>query len=136
MGDVNDQLERWADVGAQIGHAREAIRPRRSKRAAAKAARISEAQWRHIEAGRRLVGGVTIPPAVSPQVLEDAALSVGLDPAPLFDRLGWTYEGTGQPAPLDVNRRLDQIETEQREIRALVEQIRDALPSGPQREGQ
>lgn len=129
MKDVNERLARWAVVGRTIGEAREAQRPRRGKRAAARAAGISDAHWRHIEAGRRIVSGIAVPPAVSPQVLEDAAVSVGLDPKPLFDELGWDYKPTN-PAPKTEDR-LSRLEGEMDAIRSdlssLQEDVRQVL---------
>lgn len=118
MSDVNERLTRWAAVGQQIGRAREAQRPRRTKRAAARAAGISEAHWRHIEAGKRIVSGTALPPAVSPQALEDAAASVGLDPEPLFRELGWEYSPTRPEAqaPPGISDRIARLETDMRGI--------------------
>ena len=128
---VDEQLARWAEVGQRIGRARENIRPRRSKRAAAKVAGISEAQWRHIEAGRRVVGGVQIPPAVSHQVLEDAARSVNLDPAPLFEELGWAYAPGDKTTTIYVDTnvlvRLSSLEESQAEMKEELDEVREAV---------
>lgn len=72
------------------------------------------------------MGGVQLPPAVSPQVLEDAAVSLGIDPEPLFAELGWSYApGARSLATATADRiledRLGHIEKDMASIREDLE---------------
>ena len=142
MTDVEQQLARWAPVAEQIASARRRAWPPLSKRAAARLARISEAHWRHIEAGKRNVGGVDIPPAVSASALESAATAMRLDPRPLFELLGWDYQPSEPRVYLDTNMdsrltRLEEtVEAMKEDVGGLQAEVRQLLRRlGPEATG-
>ncbi|HEV2928631.1 MAG TPA: helix-turn-helix domain-containing protein [Propionibacteriaceae bacterium] len=92
-------IAQWRrDVGALLERAR---RERRlSKRAAAQKAGFSEALWRQLEDGRRLINGVEVPANPRDDTLEAAARAVGLDPQAVFDAAQRDYV----PLPDEVDR--------------------------------
>jgi transcriptional regulator with XRE-family HTH domain len=88
-----DEQGAWAEVGNRIREAREAARPELSMRGAAQKAGFSDATWRKIEAGGLTQHGHWTPPNPTNANLEAAAIVVGLDPQPLFELVGRTYQG-------------------------------------------
>lgn len=87
---MTDNADAWKEVGRRIEAARRRLRL--TKRGAATKAGISEALWRHLEAGERSPApGVVVPVSPRDASLEAAARAVALDPAPLFKLVGRDY---------------------------------------------
>lgn len=99
----------WRRVGQLLGEARRSLRPKVSKREAARRAGFSEITWRQLEAGeRQLTKGVKVPPSPKDETLEAAARAVGLDPGIVFSEVGRRYE----PPAMAIVRRSDGISVE------------------------
>lgn len=79
-------MDRYEAIGAKIREARETAGM--SRRAAAKAATISEARWRQIESGRQRRDGVEVPAVTTAETLTLVARAVDLDPQELLDMAG------------------------------------------------
>jgi transcriptional regulator with XRE-family HTH domain len=119
-----DETAAWVEVGRRIREAREALRPKISARKAADLAQMGRTYWQDIERGFRLDGGRFNP---SDEKLEAAALVVGLDPAPLFDLVGRTYEPTNPSGPASFPLPTEAV------LAAMLEElraIREALDPG------
>lgn len=137
-----EQSVAWHEVGRQLRQAREAQRPKMSAREAARRAGISDITYRQLEAGQRQVSkDLTVPVSPRDDTLAKSAKAVGLDPAPLFELVGRTYEdddnggdqpGGGEPrTEAGVTARLDRIEAALRELRGL---LRDFAGRGADRQ--
>ena len=78
----------WLKVGRLLREAKERMRPKLSKREAAKRAGFSEGLWRHLEQGVRITYGVRVLPNPSDENLANAAYAVHLEPDEVFAAVG------------------------------------------------
>ncbi|HXW35986.1 MAG TPA: helix-turn-helix transcriptional regulator [Acidimicrobiales bacterium] len=82
-----DESQRWAEFGRWIAEQREEKGLRR--REAAKLAKVSEAQWRDLETGRKAaVGGIRLLPNPSPDVLARVADALDVPLEDVMARIG------------------------------------------------
>ena len=79
--------DEWRQIGQRLWEGRKRLQL--SKREAASRAGISEALWRQLEGGGKLVEGRVIKPNPRPENLYGALKAVGEDPEAAFDFLHW-----------------------------------------------
>lgn len=82
-----DESRQWVEFGRWLAEQRELRGLRR--REAARRAKVTEAQWRDLETGRKeAVGGIRLLPNPSPEVLERVAAVLELPVEDLLERVG------------------------------------------------
>jgi transcriptional regulator with XRE-family HTH domain len=77
----------WHQIGKHLWEGRKRLQI--SKREAASRAGISEAFWRQLEGGGKLINGRRVEPNPRPENLYAALKAVGEDPEPAFEFLHW-----------------------------------------------
>lgn len=115
------------EAGQAIREARETLGM--TKRAAARAAGISESRWRQIESGVQLKNGVEQPAVTKPETLLQIAKAVGLDPAELLEPNELDPLLTPLAAALDKGEVIDVSEFSERE-RDMIEAFLSGLKTG------
>ncbi|MCZ4557923.1 helix-turn-helix transcriptional regulator [Rhodococcus maanshanensis] len=121
-----DKTEQWP-VGRLIEAGR--IQAHLSKRAAARAAGISEGRWRQIEDGYEVKQGQHFPVRTSPETLVAMAGALGLDAGPILEAAGFDRDAASIPVAshqvVDVTGlSADDIER----VRTIVDALRKAEP--------
>jgi transcriptional regulator with XRE-family HTH domain len=82
-----DESQQWVEFGRWLAEQREEKGLRR--REAARRAKVSEAQWRDLETGRKqAIGGIRLLPNPSPDVLERVAGALDLPVEDVLARIG------------------------------------------------
>lgn len=79
--------DEWRQIGQRLWEGRKRLQM--SKREAASRAGISEALWRQLEGGGKLVNGRVVKPNPRPENLYQALKAVGEDPRDAFTFLHW-----------------------------------------------
>ena len=79
--------DEWTQIGQHLWEGRKRLQM--SKREAASRAGISEALWRQLEGGGKLVNGRVIKPNPRPENLYGALKAIGEDPKSAFALLHW-----------------------------------------------
>lgn len=90
--------DQWA-LGRRITQAR--IAAGLSKRAAARAAGLSEARWRHIESGFEVVRGEKYPTRTTPETVARVASALHLDLAEMLEIAGFDPDSVAN-APVGI----------------------------------
>jgi transcriptional regulator with XRE-family HTH domain len=102
-----DESQQWVEFGRWLAEQREEKGLRR--REAAKRAKVSEAQWRDLETGRKpAVGGIRLLPNPSPDVLERVAGALELPVDEVMARIGRNLNHRSRTAAQRVAARPDE----------------------------
>jgi transcriptional regulator with XRE-family HTH domain len=128
-----DESQQWVEFGRWLTEQREEKGLRR--REAAKLAKVSEAQWRDLETGRKqAIGGIRLLPNPSQDVLERVAAALDLPFDELSSRIGRNFRSGPRRATMGVVRADDDgslLPTKLRRLsdrdRALIETLVDAM---------
>ncbi len=102
-----DESQQWIEFGRWLGQQREEKGLRR--RDAAKLAKVSEAQWRDLETGRKqAIGGIRLLPNPSTDVLERVAIALDLPIEDVLARVGRNHHHRPRPLVADSAARSDE----------------------------
>jgi transcriptional regulator with XRE-family HTH domain len=116
--------DEWRQIGQLLWEGRKRLQM--SKREAASRAGISEALWRQLEGGGKMVQGRVIKPNPRPENLYGALKAVGEDPEAAFAFLHWDV-----PEPLPTREYDDRLEAKLSRLlprdRALIESLIDRM---------
>ena len=115
-----DESQQWVEFGRWLGEQREEKGLRR--REAAKRAKLSEAQWRDLETGRKeAIGGIRLLPNPSRDVLQRVAEVIEVPVDELLARIG----RTSPPRPRQGGRDAPRLDEDGSALAAKVKRLSD-----------